>query len=107
MQIVVPKGRIDRNHLLAPDPGLRIPNLPVVRVVTVVDNVPGEANERGICLRDRLHQSPSYARIGSLGVVWIVKPCVTVNHETEWSFQVQREVRRRSLSMGLLRATGH
>src|SRR5271165_2203948 len=44
VQIVISESRIDRNFLFPQDAGLAVPDLPVVGVVPVIDDIAGEAD---------------------------------------------------------------
>src|SRR5579863_5044832 len=52
MQVMVSQSWIDWNFVIAPDARLLVPDLPIVLVVSVVDDVASETNKSRIRLRD-------------------------------------------------------
>src|SRR5579862_3150167 len=89
MQIMVPQGWVDRYFFLAPNAGFTIPNLPVVRIVAVVNDVPTEGNKRGFDLSNSLDQRLPGGRIGRFRVFGIVKSRISIRDKTEWSVNLQ------------------
>src|SRR5205807_9106287 len=60
MKIVVAESGVNRNVFLAENASLRIPGFPIVRIVAVVDDVTGEADERWIRVGNRFYKSDSH-----------------------------------------------
>src|SRR5262252_4806867 len=92
VQVMISQRRINRDLPLAPYAGFCIPDFPVFRVVAVVNDVPSETDEGGIRVGDGLHQCATDRRIGSFGVIWIVKTRIPVGGELEGRFQAQGQV---------------
>ena len=59
MQIVIAENRIEGNVVLAPDSGFRVPDLPVLGIVAVVNDVPADGDESRILLVDGRNQGVS------------------------------------------------
>ena len=78
MKIVVAQRGINRNLPLTPNAGFGVPNLPVVDVVTVVNDIACKADEGGLGLGNCLHQSDAHRRICRFGVFGIVEAGVSV-----------------------------
>ena len=97
VEIVIPQRGVDRDALVAPDFRFRVPDLPVIDIVPVVNDVTGEADKCRIRLSDGFDQGPPYGRVGGPGIVWVVEPGVSVDHETERSLQIQRKIGCRRL----------
>src|SRR5579864_2156440 len=82
-----------------------VPHLPVIFVVTVVDDVPGEAEERRIRFSNRVHQGDSHRGVGGFGVFGIVKAGVAVGNKAERRLYIEMQINRsRSLDGRILRA---
>src|ERR1700720_3582230 len=94
---MIAQRRVDRNLFLAPDAGLRVPNLPVIHVVTVVDDVAAERDECGVDLSDCLHQCLTYGRVRRFGVLGIMEAGISVGGETERSAYLQLQGNRLGL----------
>ena len=89
MQIMVPEGRINRNRFVAPDARFFVPDVPVIGIDSVVDDIARETYEGRVGIRDRLDQGNSYGRIRCLCIFRVVKASVTVRDEVEGRFDVE------------------
>src|SRR6202035_2552411 len=86
---MVAQGGIYRNFLVAPNNRLAVPDLPVVFVVTVVDNIAREANKGRIDIGNSLHQGDAHGRICGLGICGIVEPRISISYESKRSLHIE------------------
>ena len=91
MKIVIPQCGIYRDSPLPPHFSLCVPDFPIVAVISVVRDVAADGNERGVGLRNPLHQCPADRRAGSPDVCRVGESRVAVHDETErrFSFRMQ------------------
>jgi len=83
VKIVVAQGGVNGNLLLAPHGGLAIPNLPVVFIKAVVDDVATERDKRRIDFSDGLDEGLTSGGIRGCGVVRIVEAGISIGNEVE------------------------
>src|SRR5579872_1304076 len=106
VEIVVSQRRIYRDAVSAPHGSLAIPYIPVVSVITVVDDISAETDKRRVQVRNRLHQCLANRRIRGFGVVGIVKTGISIRDEAKRRVDVEIQFNRRGRQRNLRIGTG-
>src|SRR5256885_7381363 len=83
MKIVIAESGINRNFFLAPNASFHVPNVPIIRVRTVVGNVATNADEGRMRICNALNQSPSHRSVRRFSVAGICKARIAVSDEAE------------------------
>src|SRR5271167_3999524 len=99
---MVAQRRVDWDFLVAPNAGFAVPDLPVVGIVAVVDDVAREANKGRVDVGNGLHQCDAHWRIRRLCIFGIMEARVSVSREAKWSLYVEPQINGRRLRARLL-----
>ena len=83
LKVVIAKCRIDRDLMLAPSSGLRVPDQPVLSVVSAINNVASDADKGRAFVCNGGDESLANSWIGMSGVGGIVKARIAKSDEAE------------------------
>src|ERR1700730_7893273 len=78
VKIVVAERWIHRDPPLTPQSSFGIPDLPVIRIIAVVNDVTSNGDECGIDICYGANERSSHRGVRSLCIIRISKPCVSV-----------------------------
>src|ERR1700730_6784175 len=97
-KIMVSQRGINGYLVFAPHRGFLVPDAPVIRVRTIVGNIAANGYERGVSVRNGLHQRLAHQGIGSVGILGIGETWVAIGDETERHANLRLQVYRFGLS---------
>src|ERR1700736_3483067 len=111
MEIVVAQSWVNGNLVGAPDRSFAVPDLPVILIVSVIDDVTAEGDKRRIGLGDCLNERLAHGWVRRLRVLRIMEARIPIGDKvkgrTDLELQLHRFGFRRWLVLRLRTVAGH